>query len=52
MITGNMKILIRNVIAGNVAITAIIAIMTVIVVTTNSTKMKMLGGGARLPAFS
>ncbi|WP_158453593.1 hypothetical protein [Paenibacillus polymyxa] len=49
-----MKILIRNVIAGNViiAIIAIIAIMTVIVVTTNSTKMKMVGGGARLPAFS
>jgi hypothetical protein len=51
VIIGNMKILIRNVIAGNVII-AIIAIMTVIVVTTNSTKMKMVGGGARLPAFS
>ncbi|WP_238807719.1 hypothetical protein [Paenibacillus sp. EKM212P] len=47
-----MKILIRNVIAGNVAIIAIIAIMTVIVVITNSTKMKIVGGGARLPAFS
>ncbi|MEC4566871.1 hypothetical protein L8C07_13050 [Paenibacillus sp. CMAA1739] len=50
-----MKTLKRNVISGNVVtitiITVTIVIMNVIVVTTNSTKLKIVGGGARLPAF-
>nr|WP_196771799.1 hypothetical protein [Paenibacillus polymyxa] len=51
-----MKTLKRDVTAANVVtitiITATIVIMNVIVVTTNSTKLKIVGGGARLPAFS